>query len=141
MGATGTASLMMPNTVRKSRTLRAMGPITWKSAASGGKPQRRGTRPSPGLRAATPACPAGRRSEPPASVASAMGPMPEPTAATAPPLEPPGCRSGAQGLPVDPKTRLSVKPESESSGVLVLPKITVPAARRRATGMSSRGAM
>ena len=63
---------------------------------------------SEGFSPTRPVCEAGRRMEPPPSCAMASGPMPDATAATAPPLEPPGVRSGAQGLPVTPNTGLAV---------------------------------
>src|SRR5690606_21109976 len=109
-------------------------PTVWKSPASGGKPCRRGIAPIEDRRPMQPQWLAGRRVEPPASVPSASGATPAIKALAAPPLDPPGDRSGAQGLPVDPKTRLLVCPASASSGVLVLPNMTAPAARSLATG-------
>jgi hypothetical protein len=53
-------------------------------------------------------CDAGRRIDPPPSCAIASGPMPAATAATAPPLEPPGVSAGFQGLPVAPNSGLAV---------------------------------
>ncbi len=60
-----------------------------------------------------------------------MGPSPAATAAAAPPLEPPGVRSRSQGLRVRPKSGLSVSALWPNSEVLVLPRMTAPAARRR----------
>ncbi len=64
--------------------------------------------------------------------------MPAATATAAPPLEPPGVRSGFQGLRVIPVSGLSVRPFQPNSGVVVLPISTAPCSRRRATqGASS----
>ena len=48
-------------------------------------------------------------------------------------LLPPGVRAGSQGLRVRPLCLASLTPFSASSGVLVLPKITRPACRKRRT--------
>ena len=72
---------------------------------------------------------AGVRIEPPPSLAWAAGTMPAATAAAAPPEEPPGVRSGSQGLRVGPKASGSVTGSRPNSGVLVLPKITRPPRR------------
>ena len=75
---------------------------------------------------------AGIRIEPPPSLAWAIGTMPEATAAAEPPLEPPVVRSVSQGLRVG---AVGVAARSSagcpSSGVLVLPIVTKPAARKR----------
>jgi len=64
--------------------------------------------------------------------------MPEASAAAAPPLEPPGVSFGFHGLRVIPASGLSVAPFQPNSAVLVLPRMTAPASRRRATpGASS----
>src|SRR5579863_7056487 len=75
----------------------------------------------------------GMRIEPPPSDPVARGTMPEAMAAAAPPDEPPGLKARFQGLQVGPNTALSVSPFHPSSGVLVFPTTTQPAARRRAT--------
>ena len=79
----------------------------------------------------------GMRIEPPASVPSASAHMPAATAAPAPPLDPPGVRSGFQGLRVIPVKGLSVTPFMANSGVVVLPSSTAPCSRSRATGGAS----
>jgi hypothetical protein len=64
---------------------------------------------------------AGLRSDPPASLPSAIGTMPQASATAAPPLLPPHVLSGLKGLRVAPKTRLKVCDPAPNSGVLVLP--------------------
>jgi hypothetical protein len=85
----------------------------------------------------TPQKAAGMRSEPPPSVPRPMGPRPLATAAAAPPLDPPGVIARFQGLRVMPKSGLSVTALWPSSEVLVLPRITAPAARSRPTAIAS----
>ena len=63
--------------------------------------------------------------------------IPAATAAPAPPLDPPGVRSGFQGFRVIPVKGLSVTPFMANSGVVVLPRSTAPCSRRRATGGAS----
>ena len=65
-------------------------------------------------------------------MAPAIGTMPEATAAAEPPLLPPGMQSVFQGLRVGPQASGSVMPLAPNSGVLVRPKITVPALSQRA---------
>ena len=65
---------------------------------------------------------------------------PAATAAALPPLEPPGVRSRSHGLRVAPYQSVSVKAIVISSGTLVLPTMTAPSSRSRATiSASSRG--
>ena len=71
---------------------------------------------------------AGIRMEPPPSPACASGTMPLATAAAEPPLEPPGVRVVSHGLCVGPWATDSVVVIKPSSGVLVFPTITKPAA-------------
>ena len=66
--------------------------------------------------------------------------MPAATAAALPPDEPPGLRSRFQGLRVAPQVTLWVSAFQPSSGVFVLPTITQPAARSRATSSESAAA-
>src|SRR5213594_291603 len=97
-----------------------------------------GMRPYEGLCPKIPAQDAGIRIEPPPSVPMWSGPRPAAAAAEAPPLEPPGDRSSAQGLRVAPKSKLWVTPSHPNVGVLVLPSMMPPAALRRSTiGASS----
>ncbi len=79
----------------------------------------------------------GMRIEPPPSVPTASGAMPEATAAAAPPEEPPGVLAGFQGLRVMPVSALSVTPFQPNSGVVVLPTMTAPCSRRRAVAGAS----
>ena len=58
----------------------------------------RGTRPEVGLRPAMPLKCAGSRMLPPVSLPMSRGEPPAAMIAAAPPLEPPGVRSGFQGL-------------------------------------------
>ncbi len=51
---------------------------------------------------------AGMRTEPPPSVACAIGTMPAATAAPAPPLDPPALRAGSHGLRTGPNSLFSV---------------------------------
>src|SRR5260221_693047 len=73
------------------------------------------------------------RIEPPPSPPSAIGPIPQATATTAPPLDPPGVFVLSHGLRVIPVSGESVTPFQPNSGVVVLPKKTAPASRSRAT--------
>ena len=100
-----------------------------------------GTRPKPALIPEMPVKAQGMRIEPPPSVPTASGPMPAATCAAAPPLEPPGVRSGFQGLRVMPVSALSVTPFQPNSGVQVLPSNTAPFSRKRAVAgpSSSQG--
>ena len=81
------------------------------------------------------------RIEPPPSVACASGTIPAATAAAEPPLEPPGARCRCHGLRVIPYKRDSVIGDKPNSGELVLPMITRPALRMRATTSLSALAM
>ena len=72
--------------------------------------------------------------EPPVSSASPMTTMPVATAAADPALLPPGAASGLTGLSVGPaQLSLAWVPEALSTGTLVLPRMTAPACRMRAT--------
>src|SRR3954471_24742936 len=62
------------------------------------------------------------RMEPPPSVPSASGTMPDARAAELPPLDPPGVRAGSHGLRVTPVSGLSVTPFQPNSGVVILPR-------------------
>src|SRR6185295_5940961 len=80
-----------------------------------------------GLRPTSPQQAAGARMDPKPSVACAMGSMREPTAAAAPPLEPPEIRLWSHGFLVGTYWRGSHVSERPSSQVLVRPKMTRPA--------------
>ena len=86
-----------------------------------------------GLSPTTPQHAAGARMEPKPSVACAIGSMRAPTAAAAPPLEPPEMRARSHGFRVGPCSTGSHVSESPSSHVLVRPKMTSPARLRRRT--------
>ena len=64
---------------------------------------------------------------------SARATIPAARAVAAPPEEPPHVRAVSHGLRVAPKTGLKVCDPAPNSGVLVLPTVTAPAARSRAT--------
>ncbi len=86
------------------------------------------TRPRVGLRPTRPHSLAGMRIEPPPSLACATATMRAATAAADPPLEPPVERVTSHGLREGPKACGSVVMIRPSSGVLVLPRQTKPAA-------------
>src|SRR5690625_6176257 len=71
--------------------------------------------------------------EPPVSVASANGTMPEPTAAPEPPDDPPGLRDGSKGLRVAGCAAAPVVMPNASSCRLVLPTKRAPALCSRVT--------
>src|SRR5258707_8078463 len=77
------------------------------------------------------------RIDPPPSLAVASGIIPAATAAAEPLDEPPGVRDGFHGFRVTPQAFVLAKLTMPNSGAAVLPTGTAPAARRRATSMSS----
>ena len=80
------------------------------------------------------------RIDPPPSEPVASGTIPAAMAAALPPEDPPGVWSRFHGLRVGPNTVLSVSAFHPSSGVLVFPTTTHPAATSRATsGRVGRG--
>ena len=85
----------------------------------------------------TPQNAAGWRIEPPVSVPVAAGARRAATAAAEPPLEPPGTRAGSQGLRAGPYQLVSLEEPMANSSMLVLPSITMPAARSRSTTAAS----
>ena len=72
------------------------------------------------------------RMDPPASVAWAMGTIPAATAAAAPPEDPPAVSSGARGLRQGGCPSGSDASDRPNSGLVVRPKGTRPALRKRA---------
>src|SRR5262245_4364963 len=90
-------------------------------------------RPRVGLSPTMPQHAAGARLDPNPSLACAIGSMRAPTAAAAPPLDPPEIRVGSQGFLVGPYSCGSQVSESPSSQVLVRPKITRPERLSRTT--------
>ncbi len=75
--------------------------------------------------------------EPPVSEPSPQGASPAETAAAVPPPEPPGTRSGSQGLCVGPYAEFSVDEPIANSSVFVLPITGSPASRQRAATVAS----
>ncbi len=73
------------------------------------------------------------RIEPAPSLPTWRGAMPAAQAAAAPALLPPGVRSRFHGLRVMPVSGQSPIAFQPNSGVVVLPRITAPASRSRAT--------
>ena len=63
----------------------------------------------------------------------AIWPMPDVTAAAAPPDEPPGVIDGSRGFLVSPCNWLVVNQRYENAGVLVRPTMTAPAFSRLST--------
>src|SRR6478672_1956672 len=61
------------------------------------------------------------------------------TTAEEPPPEPPGIRVRSHGLCVGPYAECSVEEPMANSSMLVLPRMGMPAARRRATTVASYG--
>ena len=101
------------------------------------QPSRIGSRSRCGFSPNSPQAAAGIRIEPAPSVPSAAAASPAATAVPEPPLEPPLVRDGSHGLSVAPKASDSVAHIASSSGTCVLPRITQPAARSRATTSAS----
>ncbi len=79
------------------------------------------------------------RTDPAPSEPSAALASPAETAVAEPPLEPPDVRCGSHGLRVTPNVGDSVNGVAISSGTCVLPMITAPARRSRATTSESAG--
>src|SRR5262249_57994970 len=90
-----------------------------------------------GLKPTTPQKCAGRRTEPAPSVPRWSGPQPAAASAAAPQDEPPEVIAGFQGLRVAPVSGLSLTAVQPCSVSVVLPRMTAPAARRRATARAS----
>ncbi len=91
-----------------------------------------GTVPYVGLNPTTPHSAAGTRMDARVSVPSDTRPIPVATAIAEPPLDPPGMRVGSCGL-----RACGLVTPSANSCVLVLPRITAPAARQRSTAAAS----
>ena len=96
-----------------------------------------GTRDREGFSPNNPQFEAGIRIDPPLSVAWAAGTTPIATATAEPPLEPPALRVGSKGFGVTPNIAGAVHTFRPNSGVLVFPRRTSPAARRRPTSTES----
>src|SRR5215210_7609918 len=104
-GERGSGPEIAPSISATSRTVRAIGPSveSWDQAAWEGH---EGTLPRDGLKPTTLQKDAGLRREPPMSLPSAMGTIPQARAAAAPPLEPPQVLVVSYGLRVSPNTSL-----------------------------------
>src|SRR6266511_2093206 len=87
----------------------------------------------------TPVNAAGMRIEPAPSVPICSQPRLSKAAAAAPPEEPPGVRSRFHGLRVTPVSGEWHAPIQPYSGRVVLPRITAPLSRSRATLGASSG--
>src|SRR5262245_53335514 len=80
---------------------------------------------------------AGKRIEPPVSLATASGTRPAATAAADPPLEPPGMRLRSHGLRVEPLVACWVVMPQPNPCDRVPPTTTAPAVRNAATPAAS----
>src|SRR5580704_858298 len=119
-----------------SRTVRAMGP--WTDRVDHARLREKwGTRPGAVRSPTTPQNAAGFRRDPPVSLPSAIGTMPQANATAAPPLDPPHVFVRSYGFLVAPKTGLNVCDPAPNSGVLVLPMVIAPAHRTRSTRIAS----
>ena len=107
------------------------------SEGASATPPARLIRPNVGLIPATPQKVAGMRTDPPVSLATAAGTMPEATAAADPPLEPPGTRPVFHGLRGLGRVACCEVIPQPNSWERVTPTITAPAARSRRTSSAS----
>src|SRR5271163_4589991 len=135
---------MAPSKTAASRTLRAKGPaVSWLCEI--GAIPRRLTRPTVGFKPTMPLIEAGLTIEPSVSLPTAAAHRSAATATADPELEPDGERFSAYGLRVWPPRPLQplkecVERKLAHSLRLVLPRITAPAARSRATRGASSAA-
>ena len=115
--------------------------MSWNDAgpSTAGMTVQLGTRPADGLSEAMPQHVAGLRNEPPMSLPSPIGLMPEAIAEASPPEEPPAVRVGSHGLRVRPNSDESEWTRSAMSGQLVRPIGIAPALRMRSTTGESIG--
>ncbi len=98
-----------------------------------------GTTPADGLSDAMPQHVAGLRNDPPMSLPSPIGDIPDARAEPSPPEEPPAVRDASHGLRVRPCSDESVWTRSAMSGQLVRPIGIAPAAFMRSTTGASTG--
>src|SRR5579872_163138 len=136
MGQRGSDPAMTLSSSARSPTLRAIGPVTL-SVVQGFPLAASGTRPGDGRNPTILQNAAGLRSEPPVSLPSAIGIIPQASDTAAPPLDPPQVLDKSYGFRVAPKTLLNVCDPAPNSGVLVLPIVIAPALRIRSTGIAS----
>lgn len=117
-----------------SRPQRAIGPTTSRVLPASGMTPAFGTKPKLGLMPTKPRADAGFWIDPPVSSAKPSTAMLAATAVAVPALPPPGSRSGTAAFRVGPaQLSLAWLPVAPSTGTLVLPRMTAPAARIRAT--------
>src|SRR3954451_5174494 len=121
-----------------SSTVRVTGPAWSRELARATRPYRE-TPPYVGFTPTVPVTAPGWRIEPPVSEPIDSGASYAARAAALPPPEPPGIRSRSHGLRVGPYAEYSVEEPMANSSMLVLPSITVPAARSRSTIVASYG--
>mmetsp|Transcript_2453 Transcript_2453/g.7554 ORF Transcript_2453/g.7554 Transcript_2453/m.7554 type:complete len:294 (-) Transcript_2453:147-1028(-) len=128
----------MASKTAQQETERASGP-TESSVYERGKAPSRGTRDCVGLKPVTPHSAAGMRTEPRVSEPSPITHSPSATATAAPELDPPGMRPVPRscGLAGVPKCGFVPMPPKANSTIDVRPRMTAPAARRRATAGAS----
>ena len=81
----------------------------------------------------------GWRIEPPVSLPIAAAARSAPTAAADPPDDPPGTRERSHGFRVAKKAECSVDEPIANSSMLVLPRMTAPAASSRSITVASYG--
>src|SRR6267378_4137248 len=127
-------------TLRKnaqSVTLRATGPET-ESVNQPSRVGTSGTRPGEVRMPTTLQKFGGLRSEPPMSLPSASGTMPQASATAPPPVLPPQVLVKSYGLRVAPNTGLNVCEPRPNSGTFVLPITIPPAAFSRCTTRQSK---
>src|SRR5579863_4587157 len=125
--------------VATSLTVRAIGPEVAKPAHASPLTGEKLIRPRDGFSPTTPQHADGIRIEPPPSLPSASGPIPEARAAAAPPLDPPAVCSRFQGLRAGGHSPPSVVGRPPNSGVVVLPSRIPPALRSLITYSLSTG--
>ena len=119
-----------------SATLRVIAP-RWMKLANPSGTRSCGMRPSVGFSPSTPVQAAGRRVEAPASVVSAIRTSPAATDTPPPQLDPPHVTFAFQGLTVRPVNGEEPIMVWANSVVVLLPMMTAPAARSRATAIVS----
>src|SRR5579859_1767866 len=122
-------ALITSSTPAASRTLRVTAPSMTPPAQASPVSGPWLTRPRVGFSPTRPHSLAGMRMEPPPSLACATGTRPAATAAAEPPDEPPVECPVSHGLRAGGKLRASVVTVVPSSGTLVRPSGTNPAAR------------
>ena len=132
---------MASSSIAASATVRAIGPGTARPASLS-TPEPAGTSPRDGFSPTRPHAAAGIRIDPPPSDPGANGSSPAATATAAPPLDPPAPSAVSYGLRAGGATSgLGVARAARTPGVFVLPRLTPPARRARATSSSDSSGM